>query len=210
MIRASIKSGYTLVELLTVMAIVVIVVSVGSTLYGPVLRRSDMQNQLKYMRAAFYRAKADAIENTCTVLFTYDVANNSVLAVRDHDRDGDFTDTPELVIASSSGVGAPSPYLHIKGDASKADNTPLPHWILSGDFNGQIMDTFTSNQFVIMPNGRVLSADTLDPTSGTFFFASDDDLYFGAVHITAVGEVKLAFLRSDEKGVGDFNGWKWL
>jgi hypothetical protein len=195
---------------MTVMAIVILAVSVGATLYGPVMRRSDMQNQLKYMRAAFYRAKADAIENTCTVLFTFDVANNTVLAVRDHDRDGDFTDTPAMVIASTDGVGVPSPYSHIIGDTTKAEGTPLPHWILSGDFAGTTMDTFTDNQFIILPNGRVLSASTSNPTSGTFFFASDDDRYFGAVHITAVGEVKLAFLRSDQKGVGDFNGWKWL
>ncbi len=204
------QHGFSLIELMVVISLIAIIAGIGWSTYGPTLRRNEVINQTRYMRSAFFRAKANAVEYTSAVLFEVDTSDNSVLALRDSDRDGDFTTNPELVIGQATNLGAKSPYKHVVYDTTAADGTALPHWVKSGDFAGTNMAAFSNNEFVILPNGQVLDSTTLNPTSGTFWFASDDGFYFSAVHITAVGEVKTAFIQKDKIGVGDNNGWTWL
>jgi hypothetical protein len=211
---------------MAVVAIVVIVVSIGAVYYGSTIRRNQLLNQLKYVRAAFLKAKANAIEHTAPIRFSLDPLDSSILILRDHDRDGDFSDSPAVVMGLSTTVGMTSPYKrHVRPD-SRAAGVELPIWFQSGVFANRIAETFPNNEFIVMPTGRVHDPTDMSSTSGTFFFYSRDRIpgtepsdpseldstdssYFGAVHITAMGEVKLAFLKKGETS-GGFNGWKWL
>jgi prepilin-type N-terminal cleavage/methylation domain-containing protein len=203
------KKGFSLVELLTVVTIAVIVISAGYGMFGPSARRGDLLNHLRYLKATFVQARANAIENAAPVRYTYDRVAARILAVRDQDRDGDFSDSPVVVIGTSDSVGTLTPYTkNVEFDASHS-GVDLPHWFQGTGFSGVNMDFFTDDQFVITPSGRLFDPDTLNPASGTYFFKTTDNLFYGAVHMTTMGEVKMAY-RRDGATSGDYNGWIWM
>lgn len=213
------QSGVSLVELMVVVAIVIIVVSSTVGLFGPMLRRNDLMNQMRYVKAAFLKAKSNALEYTAPVRFTLDTDDNSILIIRDGDRDGNFSDEPVIVFGSmvdDAPVGAASPYTsRVMSDPDKG-NEELPVWFQADMFSGALVDVFPDSGFVIMPNGRVHDYN-LNPTGGTFFFkdwyGDEDDPnsdLWGAVHITAMGEVRMALLKDGQQGSGTFNGWTWM
>ncbi len=203
----NVQPGFTLIELMAAVVIIVFLASVGYSMMGPTIQRNEVTNQLKYIRSAFLKAKANAIEYNAPVRLSVD-ANGAILAIRDADRDGDFTDSPALVIGKSITEGEPSSFSRAMPDPSKGGQE-LPLWYQEGAFSGAIADEFPNGGFVVMPSGTVTDY-SYNSSSGTFFFTSRDGESFGAVHITSMGEVKMAKMYKGEEGQGDLNGWKWF
>lgn len=199
--------GVTLVELMTVLAIIVIAVGVGGTVMRSGNARNELINQLKLVRSSFILAKATALEHTVSVRMTVE-PNKGVTVVSDQDRDGSFSNGNVIIGHEIDGSveGQESFYRKVLVDNSQGVE-PLLFWFQGEDFSGTEVSTFPSNTLIISPDGRVYS-EALQPTSGTFFFVTDDAENYGAVHITAMGEVKIATRRALETE-GDFNGWKW-
>lgn len=201
--------GITLVELMVVVTIMVIVSAVGVGLMNSNNARNELINHLKFVRATFIQAKAKALETTSSVKMSLD-GENRLTVIRDQNRDGNFTDSPDIVIGqlvNGEIVGQSSFYKKLYVDETNGGQD-LPFWFQAEAYDGSVVTTFPSNSLVISPDGRVYS-DSLDPSSGTFFFRTNDSQNFGAIHITAMGEVRLALRRAEETN-GDFNGWKWL
>lgn len=207
MMPKQLKAGFSIVELMVVVAIIVLVASIGVALMGTSIQRNQVFNQLKYVRSSFMKAKANAIEFTAPVRLTID-SEGAILAVRDANRNGDFADEPVLVIGKSATEGEPSSFSQVLPDPSHGGQD-LPLWFQEGEFSGHKVTTFTDGGLVILSSGRVTDY-SLNPKSGTFFFKSKDGETFGAVHITSMGEVKLAHLIKGGEGEGAFNGWKWF
>lgn len=202
-----VQPGFSMVELAVVLSIIVLVASIGFSTMGPLMQRNEVSNQLKFIRSAFIKAKANAIEFNAPVRLSVD-DKGAVLAIRDADRDGSFTDGPVVVIGKSAAEGEPSAYIHTLPDPDKGGQD-LPIWYQEGAFAGSKADVFPDGGFVIMPNGTV-SDYSLNSRSGTFFFKSQNGENFGAVHITSMGEVKMAKMIKGDEGQGAFNGWKWF
>lgn len=203
------KPGFSIIELMVVIVIVILAVSIGMVTTSSQRRYNDLQNQCRYTKAVFRQARADALENSAPILVQVNYADNTILVLRDQNLDGSFEDDPEVVIGQDFETGIGSPYdATVEMDPARGP-TDLPIWMQEDVFAGRMAEDFTSDAFIVMPNGRILDSDTLDPNGGTFFYKSRDDQYFGAVHITAMGEAKYAIMRDGEQGTGDFNGWLW-
>ena len=83
----------------------------------------------------------------------------------------------------------------------------LPHWSKLASLGN--VGEFDDGQLIIMPDGHVISGSTATETSGTFFYKTRASDFYGALHITAMGEVKMAYRRKDTASGDDFNGWTW-
>ncbi|MDJ0835108.1 MAG: hypothetical protein QNK37_01245 [Acidobacteriota bacterium] len=202
------RPGFTLVELFATLAIILFVMSVAWYQVSPTVRRNEVLNNNRYVRAAVIRARATAIEYTQPVQLTL-TAGNGILIQRDPTRDGNWDDA---VLVQGRNVGAaveaePSPYNKIsRVDISTVRS--LPHWTkLVSQGN---VGAFSSSNIVILPDGNVWAGNPLQPSSGTWFFVDDRESYNGAVHVTAMGEVKMAIISKDSDGGGDYNGWTWM
>jgi hypothetical protein len=192
---------------MTVVAIVVIAVSAGLALYGPQARRADLINQLKYTKGAITKARASAIEFTAPVQVSISDISE-LLILRDSNRNGDFTDNPTVVVGQSATVGSPSPYTKvIPYDVTTAEVPDLPHWSKLTSMGN--VGEFNNNTLIIMPDGHVVSGSPATETSGTFFFKTRASDFYGALHVTAMGEVKIAYRRAQTSTGDDFNGWIW-
>jgi len=199
--------GFTIIELMTVVVIVAFAVSTGLALYAPQARRADLINQLKYVQSAITKARASAIEFTAPVQVTID-NSNSILILRDSNRNGDFTDSPTVIVGQSTTAGSPSPYRRVVPyDPSSGEVPELPHWSKLTSMGN--VGTFTDNTLIIMPDGHVIAGSPAREASGTFFFKTRASAYYGALHVTAMGEVKLAYRRVDTSTGDKFNGWIW-
>ncbi len=201
------KKGFSIVELMVAVAIIVIIASVGAAMMGTFIKRNQVFNQLKYVRSSFMKAKANAIEFTAPVRLTID-SEGAVLALRDDNRNGSFDDTPVLVIGETATKGEPSSFSQVLPDSTKGGQE-LPLWFQEGEFSDTNVSTFPDGGLIVLSSGRVADF-SLNPRSGTFFFKSKDEQTFGAVHITSMGEVKMAYLLKGGEGEGAFNGWKWF
>lgn len=204
--RKAHKRGITLLELMVTLSIAIIIGAIAFATTGTLLRRNQLINQLKWVKSSVIRARAAAIENTAPVSFTLTKSSNRVLVVRDIDRTGDFSNLA-LVMGESLTplVGLESPYNKVEAIAPSAASLPaLAHWTgLSSQGN---VAEFADDQFMIIPDGSVYAGDPLQRNSGTFYFKTNDDDFYGAVHITAMGEVKMATLNTG----GDSDAWTWI
>jgi len=205
------QKGFTIVELMVVVTIIVILMAIAWTSLAPMGRRNEVLNNLRYVRAAVTRARAKAIEYTQPVRLTYD-ANNRILIERDPSRDGDWTDAILEMGEAVGGTneGETSPFPHVQRVREADISQALPHWTGLAEFGNAT--AFAETWIVIYPDGTVLSGDPLVPASGTWFLGDDRRSFFGAVHVTAMGEVKMAYLNADAVGTsagGPHNGWYW-
>ncbi len=198
------KRGITLLELMVTLSIVIILGAIGYATTGTTLRRNQLVNQLKWVKSSVVRSRAAAVEHTAPVQFTLTKSSNRVLSVRDIDRTGDFTNLA-LVMGQSLVplLGLVSPYNdNIEAIDPDAESLPsLTHWTGVGT-----VAEFPSDQFVIIPDGSVFSGSPATRRSGTFYFKTSNDDFYGAVHVTAMGEVKMATLNSG----GDSDAWTWI
>ncbi len=213
--------GFTLFELVVVLGIVTFLAGTVFVGMGPMVRRNEVLNNLRYVRAAVMRGRAKAIEYTNPVqLMIFD--DNSVLLVRDPTRDGDWADGI-LLLGESTSEGESSPYTKVVRTNQTDIANPLPHWtkiVSLGDVaeftNESIIlpdgSEVMGERIIILPDGRVMAGDPLAASSGTWYFKDDHDRYYGAVHVTAMGEIKMAFINKDVADAtpgGEYNGWTW-
>ena len=197
------QRAVTMVELMVALTIIIFIVGITTTSMAPVIRKTELLNHLKYVKSSFSRARGKAIEFTAPVRFS--VGNdNSILIVRDDTRDGNWDDA-KVILGRSTTVGSPSPYGQIQF-LPAGGPVDLPHW--TGLASTGNVGLFTNSQCVIMPDGQVLSGNSLASASGTFFFQTSRQDYFGAVHITSLGEIKMAYYIPDNPA-DTFNGWRW-
>jgi len=191
-----------------VLSIVFFFVATTFSIMGPMRRRNEVLNNLRYVRSAIIRGRAKAIEYTNPVRITI-AADNTVLILRDPTRDGDWSDAI-LVLGESTTAGEQSPYAVVERTDQTEIGRALPHWTKIPEM-GDVAE-FTSTAIVLLPDGRVMAGSPLAETSGTWYFKDRETTFFGAVHLTAMGEVKLAHIRKDEADAGlggDYNGWIW-
>jgi len=205
------RRGFTTVELLTVVAIIVISMATAWVSLAPMSRRNEVLNSLRYIRGAVTSARAKAIEYTQPVRFTWD-AGGTLLVERDPTRDGDWDDAIIILgdVAGTDNVGVKLPFKHVYRMTESELSASLPHWTGMTDFGNAV--SFPETSIVIYPDGTVLAGDPLVPASGTFFVRDDRQSFYGAVHLTAMGEVKLAYAPAEALGTtggGPFNGWYW-
>ena len=203
--------GFTIVELVVVVAVIVILMAIAWSSLAPMGRRNEVLNNMRYVRAAVTRARAKAIEYTQPVRLTYDFQNR-LLIERDPTRDGDWSDAILEMgqIESGSNVGDESPFPHVKRIALTDIGAALPHWTGLGDFGNAA--EFAQPWIVVYPDGTVLAGNPLVPASGTWFLSDDRESFYGAVHVTAMGEVKMAYSAAEAVGTSDggpYNGWFW-
>ena len=197
--------GLTLFELMTVVTIMMIAAVVASTTTGRSWRRYQMVNQLKLVKSNFTRARAKAMEMSAPVRFTFDPNDNSILAVMDTARTGAFeVNNLRLIAGVEVDSGDPSPYDKII--PMTGGWPPLAHW--SGLSHLGSLQPFPNNQFIILPDGRIMAGNPMVETSGTFFFQTDPTDRIGAVHITAMGESKMA-IQDLEGATGASSAWRW-
>lgn len=199
------KRAVTLVELMVVITIIAIVAAVASSSTGTTLRRNQMINQLRWVKTSFVTARGKAIEFTAPVRFNLNLGNNAILVTRDLDRDGDFA--PEIMVLGQdldNDQGVISPYDKILAIDPNGEGIASPsHW--SGLASQGNVQPFPSDEIVVLPDGRVFAGNPLTPRSGTFYFKSNNDDIYGLVHITSMGEVKVATTYAK----GDANAWSW-
>jgi hypothetical protein len=193
---------------MVVVGIIMFFVATTFSALGPVRRRNEVLNNMRYVRAALIRGRAKAIEYTEPVRITV-TADNRVLVLRDPTRDGDWDDAI-LVLGESTAQGERSPYRMVERTNQAEIDNPLPHWTKMAEM-GNVAE-FDTTSIVLLPDGRVLAGDPLAESSGTWYFKDNLTTFYGAVHLTAMGEVKMAYIRKDEADAspgGDFNGWIW-
>ena len=201
-------TGFTLVEIMATLAIILFFMSIAWYQLAPTTRRSEMLNNLRYTRAALIRARSAAIEYTQPVRFTLD-AGNAIRIERDPTRDGDWTDA--ILVQGNGNNGDASPYTKISVVRQASVGRALPHWTRLASL-GNVTE-FPSTAIILLPDGNVWAGSPLAPSGGTWFFEDDRSHYFGAVHMTAMGEIKMAYIRGDEArggSGGDYNGWFWI
>ncbi|CAM2068915.1 hypothetical protein SCOR_26340 [Sulfidibacter corallicola] len=198
-------TGYSLIELMVVVVIITLFAAIGLRLTTSVLRSNQIINQSRLFKSTFAIAKARAIEHSAPVRVT--VGNDrSILVVWDTSRTGLFPAGQEsLILGFDVTTGNPSPYRNV---VLSPEINDLPHYT---GIAGLTVEEFPNNEFIILPDGRILSGTPLQTTSGTFFLASDSFAidgrpeYQAAVHITAKGEVKMAFRDGHSGGE-----WNWI
>ena len=190
--------GISLLEILVAIAILILVAAVAAQSTGTTLRRQQMINHLRWYKATIVRARSRAIETTSPVRFQRTLSTNHVQAVLDTERTGDFSVTQTV-------VDGDSPYEHVQSVTFGDSGLPaLPHW--TGLASQGSVSEFPNDRFVILPDGRVFGGNPATNRSGTFFFKTDNDDMFGAVHVTAMGEIKMAIFY---EGQEDSNDWDW-
>lgn len=207
--------GLTMIELIAVVAIIVTTLAISWASLSPMSRRNEVLNCMRYIRASVTTARAKAIEFTQPVRMTFSTVDgfNRILVERDPTRDGDWSDAI-IVIGESVGgnnQGDILPFKHIVRTSETTLGIILPHWTGMSQFGDAT--SFQENWIVLYPDGTVMSGNPLVPTSGTYFIRDDRNSYYGAVHVTAMGEVKMAYASADAAvsgvGGGPFNGWYW-
>ncbi len=206
-----VSRGFTLVELMVGIFLILILMGIAWNAIGPQVRRNDVLNSLRYTRAAITSGRAKAIEYTQPVRMTLS-ADNRILLERDPTRDGNWDDAIIIMgeVVSGNNIGIEIPFDKVTVTTAAALSASLPHWTGLAALGN--VSEFPDNWIIFYPDGTVLAGDPLVPTSGTWFFQDDRDSFYGAVHLTAMGEVKLAYAQSEAQGTaegGPFNGWFW-
>ncbi|MBO1320855.1 hypothetical protein J3U88_20420 [Acanthopleuribacter pedis] len=184
-----------MIELMVVTTIIGIITAAGLYFTSGIISRNALVNEVRMLRTAFIRAKSDAIVNKAPVRFTYDRDERSVLAVLDMNRTGDFVDPITIVQHPPEGAARNTLaviQLNADPDLNHYTGLDLP------------LTPFEDNEFLILPDGRILSGAANTPGSGTFIFEIENQDIRGALHITAKGETKIAFK------YGANSDWDWI
>lgn len=208
------KKGFTIVELMVVISIVALVAAVAYPVMTTTTRRNEVKNYVKHLRSALTFARGKAMEFTQPVQVTID-NDGGLLVLRDPTRDGNWNDAVLILGDGNPGnwILNESPYTHVeKFDGDTLPND-LPHWTLLP--NQGNVSQFASNEIIILPDGMVYEGSPLANRGGTWYFQDDKTSLYGAVHITAMGEVRTAWVYPEELESGgvdsrkDTNGWNW-
>lgn len=188
------QPGYSLIELMVVTTIIAIITVVSLFFSTGMINRNALVNEVRALKTSFIKARAEAIRNKAPVRFTYNSADRSILAEMDMNRTGQFVD-PVIVVQHPVPGSRPNRLpvsMGVDDPPTHPSELPIP------------MPPFPDNTFLILPDGRILSGPNNTPGSGTFLFDVADQDYRAAVHISAKGEVKIAFK------YGATSPWDWV
>lgn len=209
------RKAYTLVEIMIVVTIISILAVISYRSSTGVMRKSTLVGQAVGIKGSILKARARAIEKTVQV--KVDLTDGNFLALADLDRGGFFgqngmglDDINELVVGNSVTEG-------IDFEAKKVDVIPvndsdlgsgsIPH--PSGAYSidpamASGYSTFPNDEFLVLPSGIIVSpANTSTPISGTIFMKTSDGEMLALIHVSALGEVKVAVKQKFE------TEWVW-
>jgi len=189
--------GFSLIELMVVLALVAIVLAISIRISSEVLAKSNVVSQAVSIKGMINQAKGFAMMHGVPVLFDY--SGNTVRAVADFDMDGTFGDSKrETVIGNWDGADT-QPIDFGFAQTHFSYSGTLDHW--SGIQTGT--QNFVGYQFVISPLGLIKSPLGSNPLASGAIFIENNDNFTAALYLSPMGDMKIAVKEPTE------TTWSW-
>lgn len=187
------RQGYTLVELMIVLAILVMVMSLAVPSFRRLARRSDVQDSARQLRAELMRARLQAIESGRPQFFQYQAGTGAYQVVPAADANltaADSTEPDQLDGVASLSV------------ESSAESTTLHEGVVFVDPSLERGETFATNDaanewsdpVIFYPNGRSHNAA---------FRVANDAYQVGVTLRGLTGAIRLAPLQPVAQAEGE-------
>lgn len=206
------RTGFTLVELVAAIAIVLVLVTMVAVALGGQNSRTCMYNHLREWGALIKQARAMTIQNNAVswVRLEQPVGDGipTIRGVLDRAKAGyNPLDRYRLAIGNTTdaATGATDPADASCGTVSinginMIETTALPPFPPELDPNGLgVLPTFADDQFAFLPDGTVVDRNG-NASSGAFAFvynnAEGTAINFGLLYVLVSGDIRMYFLGS--------------